>query len=252
MIERRDETDPVSKARRLSAPSLPKRFYKQAETVVKEGQYVLQLDGRTANSPGRNRIIVPFADLAAALADEWNGQGEFIDPATMPVTRLANTAIDGVAPRMNEVRADILSFAGTDALCYRAEEPEGLVAEQSRHWDPVLHWAEERLDARFVLAAGIVHVAQPQATMEAIEEALQKIAEPFVLAGLHVATTLTGSALLALALHRRELDGEQAWVAAHVDEDWNIRAWGGDVEAEARRAKRYLDFRAAELAVRGE
>lgn len=194
---------------------------------------------------------MPFEGLAAALAGEWNAQGTHIDPAVMPVTRLVNSAIDGVAPRMDEVRADIASYAGTDALCYRAEEPEGLVTEQNRHWDPVLDWAEQRLGARFALACGIVHVEQPAEALRAVRQMLDDIDEPFRVAGLHVVTTITGSALLALALHGGEFDSEALWAAAHVDEDWNIRQWGEDAEAKARRAKRHQDFQAALLAVRG-
>jgi chaperone required for assembly of F1-ATPase len=252
MTDSRDPSDPVSKTRKLITPELPKRFYKQAEASEDEGQYHLHLDGRKANTLARNRISVPFGGLAAALADEWNAQGEHIDPALMPVTRLVNSAIDGVAPRMVEVRSDIASYAGTDALCYRAEEPDGLVAEQNRHWDPVLDWAEQRHGARFRLACGIVHVEQPTEALDAVRQALDEIDEPFRIAGLHVVTTITGSALLALALHGGEFDGEALWAAAHVDEDWNIRQWGEDAEAKARRAKRYQDYRAAMLAVRGD
>ncbi|HMB47676.1 MAG TPA: ATP12 family protein [Afifellaceae bacterium] len=252
MTDPRDPSDPVSLARKLSAPELIKRFYKRAELSEEEGKYYLLLDGRRAHTPTKNRIFSPFQTLATALVEEWNKQGERIDPTAMPVTRLVNSAIDGVAPRIDDVRRDIEAYAGTDALCYRAEEPEGLVAEQNRHWDPVLAWADERLGARFTLACGIVPVDQPAEALEAVRRLLAEVDEPFRIAGLHVATTITGSAILALALHSGEFDDDALWAAAHVDEDWNIRQWGEDAEAKAGRTKRYLDFKAAALAIRGE
>ena len=243
-------SDPVSKARKLSAPELLKKFYKLAELTEINKQYYLVLDGRQANTPGRNKICVQSRRLADALVSEWNSQGEYIDPAAMPMTRLVNSALDAVSHRMDEVRQDIVSYAGSDALCYRAPEPEGLVAEQDRAWDPVLEWAGRFLGARFALAEGIVHVAQPDAALQALRNYLDQIDEPFAIAGFHVATTVTGSALLTLALREGFLDTEVAWKAAHVDEDWNISQWGSVEEAEARREKRFLDFSAAALALK--
>ncbi|HSM40622.1 MAG TPA: ATP12 family protein [Afifellaceae bacterium] len=251
MTGSRDTSDPVSKARKLSAPVLLKRFYKHAEAIEEESSFSLCLDGKRANTPARNPISVTGRSLAEALAAEWNAQGENIDPAAMPVTRLVNSAIDGVAPRMAEVRADILAYAGTDALCYRADEPEGLVAEQNRHWDPVIDHVQRALGVRFTLAGGVVHVEQPAETLDAVRTFLDRVDDPFRLAGLHVVTTITGSALLALAHCGGVFYSEDLWVAAHVDEDWNIRQWGEDAEAAARRDKRHRDFRAAALAVTG-
>lgn len=242
-------SDPHQAARRLSAQELPRRFYKSARAVEEEGRFQLRLDGRPARTPARNSLAVPSRQFAEALEAEWNAQGERIDPAAMPVTRLANSAIDGVAPRMEEVRADVLSYAGTDLLCYRAGEPERLAANQARHWDPIIAWAGRRLGARLVLAEGVMHVPQPPEALAAIAEALARFDEPFRLAGLHVATTLTGSALLALALAKGEIGIDQAWAAAHVDEDWNMHLWGEDAEAMGRRARRFEEFRTAALAL---
>ncbi|HEX2258046.1 MAG TPA: ATP12 family protein [Afifellaceae bacterium] len=243
------EPDPRAAARRLSAPELPRRFYKEAQAVEQEGSFHLHLDGRPARTPASNPLAVPTHRLAAALEEEWNLQADKIDAATMPVTRLANSAIDGVAPRMEDVRADVLGYAGSDLLCYRAGEPEGLAARQAGRWDPVLAWAERRLGARFVLAEGVMHVAQPAETLDAFAAALARFEEPFALAGLHVATTLTGSALLALALAEGGVGVDDAWAAAHVDEDWNMELWGEDAEALSRRARRFEEFRAAALAL---
>jgi chaperone required for assembly of F1-ATPase len=230
-------------------PELPRRFYREAEAVEEEGAFRLRLDGKPARTPARNPLAVPSRRLAAALEEEWSRQAERIDPATMPVTRLANSAIDGVAPRMEAVRADVVGYAGSDLLCYRAGEPEGLAERQARHWDPVLAWAERRLGVRFVLAEGLMHVPQPAETLDAFAAALARLDEPFALAGLHVATTLTGSALLALALAEGEIGVAEAWQAAHVDEDWNMQLWGEDAEALNRRAARLEEFRAAALAL---
>jgi chaperone required for assembly of F1-ATPase len=235
-------------ARRLNAPQWQKRFYTSVRMEPGAGGRTLILDGRRAMTPGRKPLAVPD-HLADAVAAEWEAQGEFIVPAAMPVTRIVNTAIDGVEPRMGEVRAEVLSYAGTDLLCYRAGEPEGLVARQQGMWDPILGWAGRRYGVRFMLAEGVVHVRQDDQTLAALAQAVDAIDDPFRLAGLHLATTLTGSALIALALAEGELDAEAAWSAAHVDEDWNISQWGEDAEAAARRAQRFADFRAAAQAL---
>jgi chaperone required for assembly of F1-ATPase len=241
-------TDPIQAVRRLTAPARQKRFYVAATMKAEEGGFVLRLDGKRAMTPGRNPLAVPTRALADAITAEWMAQKEFVDPATMPATRLANSAIDGVAKRLAEVRAEVLGYARTDLVCYRAGEPEGLVARQNAAWQPILAWAEKRF-GRFVLAEVIVHVAQPEATLAALAEAIDAVNDPFRLAGLNLATTLTGSALIALALAEGAIDAEAAWVAAHVDEDWNISLWGEDVEAKTRRARRLEDFKAAALAL---
>jgi chaperone required for assembly of F1-ATPase len=241
--------NPLETARRLTAPVRLKRFYRTAETPEEDGGFVLRLDGKRAMTPGKQPLAVPRRDLAEAIAAEWAGQGEFMDPSSMPVTRLANSAIDGVAARQAEVRKPILDYAAADLFYYRAGEPEGLVARQREVWDPILAWAERRFGGRLVLAEGVVHVAQPEGTLAAIAAAIESYDEPFRLAGLSLATMLTGSALIALALAEGALDVEAAWRAAHVDEDWNVSQWGEDAEAARRRGLRFADFRAAALAL---
>lgn len=242
-----EPTDPVAAAARLSAPAQAKRFYERAEAVADDGAFAIALDGRRARTPGGRPLVLPDRTIAAAAAAEWAAQGERIDPATMPLTRLANSAIDGVAERMPSVRDAVLAFAASDLLCYRAGEPAGLAARQRALWDPILAAVERRYGARFVLAEGVVPVAQPAATLAALAQAFAAFEEPFRLTALHLATTLTGSALIALALAAGDIDAEAAWTAAHVDEDWNIAQWGADAEAAARRAGRRRDFDAAAL-----
>jgi chaperone required for assembly of F1-ATPase len=177
------------------------------------------------------------------MAAEWGAQGEFIDPAGMPLTRLANTIIDGVAAQTDAVAAEVAKYLGSDLVFYRAEAPERLVERQTRLWNPVLTWAREALDARFMLAAGVVHVEQPQAALAAARAAIPR--DPWRLGAVHSVTTLTGSALIALALAQRQLSTAQAWEAAHVEEDWNMEQWGRDELALERRNFRFAEMQAA-------
>jgi chaperone required for assembly of F1-ATPase len=222
----------------------PKRFYRYVSVEGAEPAFLVLLDGRPIRTPGRRELAVPSRALAEALAAEWEAQGERIDPAAMPLTRLVNSAIDGVRGREAEVRADIAKYGASDLLCYRADGPAELVRRQADAWDPVLAWAREALGTRLVLGQGIVPVIQPQTAIAAVGRALQEL-DAFALAGHHVITTLTGSALLALAHARGRLTAETAWAAAHVDEDWQISQWGDDAEAKARRQRRRADMLAA-------
>jgi chaperone required for assembly of F1-ATPase len=178
------------------------------------------------------------------VAAEWDAQGDRIDPATMPLTRLVNSAIDGIAGREGEVRADIAKYAANDLLCYRAGSPAELVRRQAEAWDPVLAWASEALGARLMLAQGIVPVMQSAASLAAVAAALAPL-DAFGLAAHHTMTTLTGSALLALAHGAGRLTVGETWSSAHIDEDWQISQWGEDAEAKARRAHRWTEMQAA-------
>jgi chaperone required for assembly of F1-ATPase len=223
-------------------PSLPKRFYQ--DVAIADDGAALLLDGKTVRTPGKAELVLPTRALAEAVAEEWRAQGERIDPATMPLTKLANSAIDGVVGREPAVIDDIMSHAASDLVCYRAHAPQGLVAAQARHWDPVLVWAKDALGAPLKLGAGVVHVAQPQASLDRLRQTMLG-RDAFSLAALHVMTALTGSALLALAVALGRLSPEEAWAAAHVDEDWQISQWGEDAEAAERRENRRRDFAAA-------
>jgi len=228
-----------------SRRGLPKRFYKTASVAETEaGRFGIRLDGRPVRTPAKAELAVPSAELAQAIAAEWEAQGTHVDPATMPLTRLANSAIDGVAARADAVRADIVTYAGSDLMCYRAEATEALQRRQADAWDPVLVWASAALGADFVTGVGIMPVSQPDAAKTAIARAVEPL-EPFALCAVHVMTTLTGSCLLALAHLHGRLTAEEAWAAAHVDEDWQIGKWGEDAEAKARRARRWTEMQAA-------
>ncbi|HZP71614.1 MAG TPA: ATP12 family protein [Pseudolabrys sp.] len=232
--------DPIEAARRAMRPALRKRFYKSAD--VGEGGAVL-LDGKPVRTPGRRALIAPTPALADAIAAEWGQQIEVIDPARMPITRLANSIIDAVSQAPRPVADEVEKYLRSDLVFYRAEGPAGLVLMQERAWDPVLAWARDRFGARFVLAQGVMHVSQPREAVEVIRSAIP--AEPWRLGAVSSITTLTGSGLLALALAHRGLDPGDVWAAAHVDEDWQMSQWGRDELALQRRAFREAEFHAA-------
>jgi chaperone required for assembly of F1-ATPase len=237
--------DPTESARRSMRPQLRRRFYERAEVVESGGAFGVVLDGRPVKTPARRLLAAPTRALAAALAAEWEAQRDVVDPAKMPLTRLANSIIDGVADAPAAVAADAEKYLASDLVCYRAEAPERLVARQAGAWDPVLAWAHETLGARFVLARGMTYVAQPEAALAAGRAALPR--DPWRLGAFHAVTTLTGSALLALAMLYGRLTAEEAWQAAHVDEDWNMDLWGRDELALERRAARFAEMQAAAI-----
>jgi chaperone required for assembly of F1-ATPase len=239
--------DPLGSVQRDSRAALPKRFYKNASVEARDGGFALVLDGRAARTPGNRALEFPTQTLVEAVAAEWNAQTEFLDPGEMPLTRLANSAIDGVALTMAQTRADLTAYAASDLLCYRAQTPEQLAAFQAQAHDPVLRWAHDAFGADFIVTASVNHVAQPEAALAAIRALLEAVVDPFELAALHVLTTLTGSALLALAVAHGRLAADEAWRAAHVDEDFQISQWGEDDEAMIRRAARWREMQAAAL-----
>src|SRR4030088_1981402 len=228
--------DPEEAVRRTTRGPRRKRFYTATGVTDAADGFAITLDDRPVRTPSGRPLVAPKREIAEAMAAEGAAQNENIDPLTMPLTRFANSVVDAVADRVGAVADDIAKYLGTDLLFYRAGHPEALVAREAALWDPVVYWAAEALGAHFILAEGIVHVRQPDAAIAAARAALP--ADPWSIAGLHVVTTLTGSALLALALLRGVLDPDQVWAAAHVDEDWNIEKWGGDEEVAARRAGR--------------
>jgi chaperone required for assembly of F1-ATPase len=234
--------DPMETARRSSRAVQRRRFYADAGVGEAEGGFTVTLDGKPIKTPSGRTVIVPVRSLAETIAAEWNAQREFIDPLTMPVTRFANSVVQGVVENVAAVSDDVAKYFGSDLLFYRAGHPEGLVAREAAHWDPILFWAAKTLGAHFMLAEGVMHVRQPPSAIAAARGALP--ADPWAIAALHVITALTGSALLALALFHGVIDPDQAWAAAHVDEDWNAEKWGVDEEMAARRAAKLVDFNA--------
>jgi chaperone required for assembly of F1-ATPase len=240
------EPNPVKRAQAAMARQpLPKRFYKAATAEAAEGGWSILLDGRPARTPGRNALRLSTEAAGHLVAAEWNAQAEVVDPARMHATRIANTAIDSLSHRMAEVQADIAAYAGSDLVCYRASEPQGLANRQNALWDPVVAWTVEALGARMMLAEGVMHVAQSDGALAAVQAAVAAEDHPVRLAALHVLTTMSGSCLIALMLRAGALSAEGAWAAANVDEDWNAQLWGRDADAETRLTRRKEEFLAA-------
>ena len=247
-IAGQSEANPMEAARRSSRAVQRKRFYADAGVGEADGGYTVTLDGKPTKTPSGRTVIVPARALAEMIAAEWNAQGEFIEPLTMPLTRFANSVVQGVVDQAEAVRDDVAKYFASDLLFYRAGHPEGLVAREAAHWDPILFWARDALGAHFMLAEGVMHVRQPDAAIAAARGALP--GDPWMIAALHVITGLTGSALLALALFHGVINPDQVWAAAHVDEDWNVEKWGVDDEVAARKAAKLVDFNAVAAALK--
>lgn len=221
-----------------------KRFWKDV-TVERDGEgWGVRLDGRPVRTPAREPLVVPNEGLARAIADEWSAVEAEIDPRAMPLTGLANAAIDRVSPDPQAFAAGLTAYAQADLACYRAERPRALVDMQAASWDALLAWARRRYNVDFCTTAGVVHVDQPQATIERLSHAISAL-DPFRLAGLSPLVTIGGSLVAALAVLERAMSAEKAWEAVSVDERWQLEQWGADAEAETALANRQRDFLAA-------
>jgi chaperone required for assembly of F1-ATPase len=219
---------------------MPKRFYKVVGVTAK---LEISLDGRIVKTPLKVPLVLPTRALAEAVAAEWDAQKENVNPGTMPLTKLAHTAIDRATSERPSIAAEILEFAGSDMVCYRADKPDSLVALQSQHWAPVLAWAQDALGAKFATVDSVMHITQSRDAMQAVRRHVDGL-DAFAFTAVHNLTTLTGSALLALMLAADGISSQRAWLAANVDEDWQIATWGRDDEAETRRAGRSQEFSA--------
>jgi chaperone required for assembly of F1-ATPase len=211
-----------------------KRFYKDVSVAARDGGHAVLLDGRPVKTPGGNSLVLPTEKLAAAIAAEWRGQGKDVIPTSMPLLRLANTVIDGVAANRDEVIGAILRFGENDLICYRAHQPPELAARQKAGWDPLLAWVADKHGARMTVAEGLSHVEQPPDSLTALRLALGKF-DAFTLGALHVIASITGSTVLALAVGDSFLSGPQAFALSRIDETYQVEKWGEDAEA-ARRA----------------
>lgn len=211
----------------------PKRFYERAAVEEEDGGFAIVLDGRPVLTPAGARLKAPSRRLAEAIAAEWQAQGSDIRPESMPITRLANAALDGVAARRDEVIAATVAFAATDLLCYRAAAPAALRERQDREWQPLLDWAAEAFGARLAVTAGVVPLAQPKEAVAALEAVVAAL-DDLALAGLSHLTAALGSLLLALAVAEGRVEADEAFALAHLDESWQMEAWGEDFEAAER------------------
>ena len=220
-----------------------KRFYKAAG-VTGDGPFGVVLDARPLRTPARAALAVPTRGLADAIAGEWNAQGEQIVPRSMPLTGLANAAIDRVAPDVAGFADGLSVFAENELLAYRAEHPPALVSVQADGWDPWLAWARQRYDVDFILVHGIIHRPQPPAMLARIAAAYRAF-DAFQLAALNPVVTISGSAILGLAVAEGAMDANTAWTVGHLDELWQAEQWGKDPLAEAGHAERQGDLGAA-------
>ena len=218
-----------------------RRFWKAASVVPAEGGFAVHLDARPVRTPKKAPLTLPTAGLAEAVAAEWQAQGDKVDPGSMPFTRTANSAIDAVALRFDEVAQMLAEYGGSDLLCYRAEGPEDLVALQARNWDPLLDWAAKDLGARLTTKVGVMHVAQSADALAALS-ALVRAQTPFQLAAFHDLVAISGSLILALAVQRGRISAEEGWRLSRLDEDWQISLWGEDEEAAEVTARKHAAF----------
>lgn len=221
-----------------------KRFYKEAVAVAADGGVAVLLDGRPVKTPARNPLQLPTEELAEAIAAEWNGQSEDIDPRSMPLTGLANAAIDRVSPDPQAFARTLAAYGENDLLCYRSEGPQPLVGRQADQWDPLLVWARRRFDIDFEVVAGVIHCVQPARTVEQLGLAIAA-RSPFQLAALAPLVTISGSLVVALALVEGEIGLDSAWSAATLDEAWQAEKWGEDALATASLEARRHEFEAA-------
>jgi chaperone required for assembly of F1-ATPase len=218
-----------------------KRFWSEVTVDEAEGGFAIRLDARPVRTPAKAPCLLPTRALAEAVAAEWAAQGPQVKPTTMPFTRAANSAIDGVIAKSAEVAATIAAYGGTDLICYRAGHPEGLVKRQADAWDPLVAWAAGSLSAPLVLAEGIMHVTQPPESLACLGAAVRAHG-PWELTALHDLVTISGSLVIGLAVSQGRLEAEEAWPLSRIDEDWNVEEWGADDEASALAERRRVDF----------
>ena len=218
-----------------------KRFWKSAQAIQNDGSWGVELDGRPLRTPARKPLSVPTQRLAEDIAAEWNAAEDKIDRRAMPLTGLANAAIDRVAPDKKSFASGIAKYAEADLASYRAEGPQGLIDAQAEHWDELLAWGRRRFDVDFRTTNGLLHVDQPPATVERLGHAVSAL-DPYRLAGLSPLVTIGGSLLAALGVLEEVFTPEWAWEAVSVDDRWQLEQWGSDAEAEAALDNRKRDF----------
>lgn len=227
-----------------------KGFYQNATVIEAEGGFTVSLDDKPVRTPAKQALLVPTRALAEAVAEEWQAQGETVNPRSLPLTRLVSIALDLVEPRRQEVVTELVKYAGTDLVCYRAETPPELAARQHAAWQPLVDWAALSFDAPLTVTVGVLPVTQPADTLRALERTVGAYDTPR-LAALHLATAACGSLVVALALVEGRIDAEAAFDAAELDASFEIERWGEDTEQTHRRialkadivlARRFVDL----------
>ena len=218
-----------------------KRFWTEVALAPQEGGWSILLDGKAIRTPAKALLWVPSKALAEAIAEEWRSVPDEIDPRSMPLTGLANAAIDRIAPEKQSFAGGLARFGEADLACYRSEWPPELVSRQETSWDELLAWARRRYDVDFSTTTGLLHVPQAQSTIERLDQAVAEL-DPFHLAGLSPLVTTGGSLIAALAVLEKAITAQSAWQAVSIDERWQLEQWGGDKEAETALENRRKDF----------
>lgn len=220
-----------------------KRFYKDVTVAEDAGGWAVRLDGRAMKTPAKAAQILPTRSLAEAIAEEWQAQGEEIVPDSMPITRLANSVIDGVTSRKLDILDEIARYGDTDLVCYWAEHPQALVARQARAWSPLLDWLKTQYGIKLVSTSGIMHVPQDPADLARLKAVLAEIEDPWMIGPLHMLTTGAGSVVIALAVYAGHLDAEAAFTLSEIDDAYQRELWGEDAEAAQRWNRLQADIR---------
>ncbi len=234
----------LERANEIKPKKLRKKFYKNVTVEKIDSGYAILLDGKIAKTPSKKNLALPNIELAKQVAKEWQEQEKFIDPSKMALTRLVNSAIEGGSGACSALRAEIIKYAGSDLLLYRAKSPKELAQLQEEKWDRVLIALAQKFDVKFMPTFGIIHQEQPKKTLKILDNSLENL-DNFTLCALMAITSLTGSALLAIAIYNSLIDADEAWEAAMIDENYNSSVWGEDLEEKERRQYKYQEFRAA-------
>ena len=223
-----------------------KRFYKDVSVCEKEDHFAVLLDGKTIKTPEKKLCVMPTEVMANKIAEEWREQGEDINPGSMPITKLMNTAIDRVGGRRTELIEELVEYAGTDQLCYRADHPPELIEQQNSCWDPLLKKITVAHGVELKTTCGVVFVQQPKEQMDKIRNYLAAIGD-FPLMAFYMMTTVTGSVTIGINLFEGHITADEAWNAGQLDENFQISQWGTDAEAEERRNNLKLELDNANL-----
>jgi chaperone required for assembly of F1-ATPase len=218
-----------------------KRFWTDVAVEARDGGFAVLLDGRMVRTPGKAPFVAPTRAIAVSAAEEWQAQTGEVRPATMPVTRTVNSAIDTLSKHRAAVVADLAGYGGTDLVCYRAEVPVDLQRRQGAGWDPLISWTGARFGAQLRTGFGVVPVMQPSEALEALAAEVAR-QDNFQLAAFHDLVVLSGSLVIALAVVEGRCSPEEGWALSRIDEDWQVEQWGADEEAETAAQIKRADF----------
>ena len=212
---------------------IARRFYQEVNVIKLERGFAVELDGRLVKTPLGQPQILTSKDLAIAIAHEWASQEKIIVPETMPLTGYANSSIDRIEKNRESILKEILNFAETDLLCYRANEPIDLVSRQNSHWQPLLDWAADTMKIKLKVTTGILHIKQPLRAIDTLAKLLRG-KNDMELAGIISLTTACGQIILALALAKGRIDIKEALVCTQLEQIYQNERWGVDEETRIR------------------